>query len=147
MPIDLLERGRELLKSFPDNSKCSVCSTSIEVQGHHMWPLHLGGPQDGPLLALCSKDHLMVHHLSGKKKEIPPGFTATQIKLIRLLVQFINIAKIQFEDMDPSVVERKMMIKVPQALLKQAHKRKQDCGFSNLEDYVLSLIVRDTSSL
>jgi hypothetical protein len=144
MAIDLIERGTALVRGFPDDNLCALCSTSIEVQGHHLWPRHLGGPLDGPLLSLCSKDHLMIHHLTGKKKEIPPGFNESQIKLIKILVQFINIAKLQYDDLDPTWIDRKIIVTLPDALLKRAHKRKQDSGYSNLQDYVLSLIVKDT---
>jgi len=109
-----------------------------------VWPRHLGGPLDGPLLSLCSKHHLMVHHLAGKAKEIPPGFNESQIKLIKILVQFINIAKMQYDDLDPTWIDRKVTVTMPDALLKRAHKRKQDSGYSNLQDYILSLIVKDT---
>ena len=86
----------------------------------------------------------MIHHLTGKKKEIPPGFNESQIKLIKILVQFINIAKLQYDDIDPTFIDRKIIITVPDALLKRLHKRKQDSGYSNLQDYILSLIVKDT---
>jgi hypothetical protein len=62
-------------------------------------------------------------------------------------VQFINIAKIQSENIDPTWFERKLLVKIPDALLKRAHKRKQDLGYSNIQDYVLELIVKDTMNL
>ena len=89
----------------------------------------------------------MIHHLAGKAKEIPPGFTTDQTKLIRILVQFINIAKMQYDDLDPTWIDRKVNLTMPDALLKRAHKRKQDSGYSNLPDYILSLIVKDTMVL
>ena len=148
MPIDLIDRGNALLRYFPDREKCAICGTTIEVQGHHMFPRHLGGPVDGPLLGLCAKHHLMIHHLSGNNKNIPEdGFDTNQIKLVKMLVQFINIAKIQAEDLDPTWIDRKVMVTVPHALLKRLHKRKQDSGFSNLSDYIMSLLVKDTMGL
>lgn len=147
VPIDLLDRGRALIKNFPNDSVCAICNTQIEVQGHHLFPRHLGGPQDGPLISLCSAHHLLVHRLSGKSKTIPEGFTASQIKLIRILVQFIEIAKIQAEDLDPTFIDRKVPLTVPHALLKRLHKRKADEGYSNLQDYILSLLLKDTLEL
>ncbi len=147
MPIDLIERGKALCKHFPDSESCGICNTTIEVQQHHLWPRHLHGPEDGPLFPICSAHHLMIHHLAGKEKEIPPGFNENQIKLIKLLVQFINIAKVQAEDLDPTMLDRKIMFTVPQALLKRAHKRKQDKGYSRLQDYLTDLILQDTMEL
>ena len=147
MPIDLIERGKELAKHYPNFEHCCICGTTIEVQSHHLFPRHLGGPDDGPQIPICSKDHLMVHHLTGKNQEIPPGFTEKQIQLIKVLVRFINIAKVQYEELDPSLIDRKIMIKVPHALLKRLHKRKLDSGYSNLSDYILDLLLRDTMNL
>ncbi|MDE1905765.1 MAG: hypothetical protein KGH75_04870 [Rhodospirillales bacterium] len=145
--VDLIERGKALIACFPDHEKCAICSTELEVQGHHIYPRHLGGPEDGPLIHLCSLHHLMVHRLSGKNNTIPNEFNATQVKLIKILVRFINEAKIQFENLDPTWIDRKLMFTVPDALLKRAHKRKQDLGYRNMADYLTHLIVKDTSNL
>ena len=144
----LLQRAAEIKRLFHSvEGHCLICNTAIEVQGHHLYPRHLGGPADGPLVPLCSKDHLMIHHLTGKQSTIPAGFTPAQLRIIKLLVSFINRAKLVYEDVDPTLIDRKIIVTLPDALLKRAHKRKKDIGFTNLQDYILLLVTRDTQSL
>jgi hypothetical protein len=147
--MDLLERAAELVKHLPRTGKCVICDTTLETQKHHILPKHLGGPDDGPLIDICSAHHLMIHHIS-TKNPIPPGFTPKQIKIIRVLVRFITLAKIEYDNAnsaDKTWIDRKIIVTVPDALLKRAHKRKLDCGHTNLADYILELITRDTSIL
>lgn len=147
---ELLQKAQEFTKLYvSDPARCCVCNTDLSVQGHHVYPRHLNGPQDGPLVPLCSTHHLQIHYLSGNSKDYryPTDLTKLGLFKMKALVTFIVRAKLCMEDEDPTLVPRKVIVSIPHGLLQRCHKRKQDLGYSSLGDYLTHLMLNDTMSL
>ncbi len=145
--VELLEKAQQFVDQYStDPNRCCICGTDLTVQGHHIIPRHLNGPEDGPLAALCSVHHLNLHYITnGKEKpNYPSDLKGVSLFKYKLLAVFIIRAKLLAEQVDPSFVPRKIMVQVPHALLQRLHQRKQDLGYSNLQDYLTDVLVRDT---
>jgi hypothetical protein len=140
----LLHRAAQFVEAVKVTNTCIVCNTNLEVQQHHIIPRHLGGPDDGPLVPICSLHHLLIHRQSSKDES---SFTPAQLQIISMLRRFIIIAKQTAEDMDPTLVDRKSIVVLPHGLQQRAHKRKQDLGYSNFQDYILHLVHADCEKL
>jgi hypothetical protein len=141
----LLHRAQIFAEKHATQDTCIVCGTPVEVQGHHIFPRHLSGPEDGPLVSLCAVHHLLIHRAPNEALEV--NFTPKQQQTIKLLREFINRAKIVYEQVDPTLTDRKSVIVLPHGLLQRVHKRKADLGFSSLQDYYLYLVTKDCANL
>lgn len=53
--------------SHDTDAACACCSEHrppyLELEGHHVHPLYLGGPADGEIAWLCGTTHTSVHEL------------------------------------------------------------------------------------
>lgn len=146
---DLLEKANEFRKKYAvDSNRCCICNSDLAVQLHHVIPKHLGGPENGPLVPLCSGHHYFLHLVSNSKTTPQfPKLDQSALFKLKVLSRFILMSKLENEEMDPSFIPRKIMIEVPHALLTRMHKRKKDKGYSNLKDYITEIILNDTMLL
>ena len=66
---------------------------------------------------------------------------------MKYLVEVIRRARVVNEDLDPSLIDRKIIVEIPHALLQRLHKRKADVGYTNTQDYLMWLITKDCAVL
>lgn len=133
--------------NIDNDENCCLCGRP-KTEDHHIFPTHLGGPENGPTVPLCSNHHRDLHYAHSKIKsgvypDIAFNSKAVQEKALDLVQMLIFASSVEVPKDHP----RKLMFKIPDDLLKKAHLRKIDAGFSNLQDYILNLIVKDTNIL
>ncbi len=136
-------------------SICPVCLNSPVEESHHLVPKAYGGAEDGPMVSLCSSCHKNAHFeaeaLSAKhKKKVLVHYLSTQQlnrKITQEIIATIIRVKYHFNKETNPNVKRKVIVEVPQSTLTKMHKRKLDTGFSNMEQYILSLITKDITRL
>ena len=129
-----------------DDGLCPACFPKrvVTSESHHILPQHLGGAPDSPQVMLCGSCHTLIHTSALKmaRQEEPDNLTPTQSILVKMIV------KCMFADQPNSAeLPRHIMFTVPDLVLKKMHKRKLDTGFTNLTEYVKSLIMRDIGEL
>lgn len=144
----LLPLAASVSKSLErEDNKCWSCDSHSLVEAtewHHIVPQHLGGPKDGPLVNLCGSCHNKVHRVAVKrsKNNNEDEVNVKQSLLVKLIV------KAMFADKNnEGEIPRNIMFKVPDKTLRKMHKRKLDTGFTNLTDYIKSLIEKDINML
>lgn len=121
---------------------CCICKGQ-KFEDHHVFPRHLGGPNEGPTVPLCANHHKRVHQgfnslVKGKPYEFDSGKTEA---LSKFIIQCFTNSVVS--DQQP----RKLVIEIPDKWLKKLHLRKVDKGYSNVVEYIKSLIARDISDL
>ena len=154
LPFTLF-RGLFNMSGLEESLPCIVCEDAIDTQLHHIFPTEFGGDPNGEQVPLCSTDHLLIHHLAsfltrkkkGNIKDLKIPAEKFSNPVFQKLVAFVIQAKNGFTREEHPEIERRIIIKIEQQYLTQIHKKKLDNGFSSLEKYILSLIMRDVSSL
>lgn len=146
---------RDSLKLSRDIDRCVFCDEHM-FELHHIVPRHLGGPDSGPQIPLCATHHRHLHYFTMKlmRGETPSSTpfpeSAANVKFnslfLRLCRIIIDASILQEGSIDPSQ-PRGVGVKVPHEILVKMHLRKSDLGFTNVGDYVKSLIYRDLSTL
>lgn len=130
-----------------EDNKCSACPPTSALpyqEGHHIWPTSLSGPQDGPLAYICGSCHSKIHKQALQMyKNLPvENLTVVQAILVKIIVKAMVA-----EQPNIANTPRNIMFKVTDQQLKRMHKRKLDLGYTNLIDYVKSLIEKDLKEL
>jgi hypothetical protein len=124
---------------------CYICRLEGEHESHHIIPLHLGGPKEGPQINLCSICHHNLHLIANRvykgKSEGLELFSPDEWTRASLLVRAIVSSKIQIESTGkpPNSIQR-LMIEIPNSLLVKLHIRKADLGFTSLSSYIKSIL-------
>jgi hypothetical protein len=132
--------------------KCYICDLEGEHESHHIIPLHLGGPKDGPQVNLCSICHHDLHLVANSvykgNSEHLEVFSPENMKKASILIRAIVSSKINIEatGKPPNAIQR-LMIEIPNGLLVKLHLRKADLGFTSLQKYLISLLETDAGKL
>lgn len=122
---------------------------SVHYEYHHIIPIEYGGNIDGDLIKLSPTGHRLLHlqaeAFSSKKPKKQYYMTTPQLEnnLIKILISSIIRAKNSYNRSIHSRQERKLMIHIPDFILAKLHKAKMDSGFTNIEKYILKLIIDD----
>lgn len=146
--MNLLQKATIIASKINKNDgKCAACppENRLPVQElHHIWPTSLGGPKDGPLAQLCGSCHNKIHKdaLLVSRQGHPDNQTPVQYLCTKIIVQAMYADVINGEN-----TPRNIMFKVSDIQLKKMHKRKLDLGFTNMVDYIKSLIEKDILNL
>jgi hypothetical protein len=124
---------------------CYVCLRFDNLDSHHLKPIAYNGPLDGPQIMLCAICHRNVHTAANLVYKGRQGFielfTPAEFERARILIQCIVNAKIQMESSGrkPDTV-RRLMIQIPHSLHIDLHRKKQDLGFTNLQDFIIQVL-------
>lgn len=126
---------------------CHICEEVPSTESHHVYPIHLGGPVDGIQIPLCGNCHSFVHNTANKifaggvldkklcywydkyAKAKPP------VKIILEALQNAEMA-----NLDNVLVP--ISFKIPKGLRDKLHKVKLDAGFTNLNTFMIFLLVK-----
>lgn len=132
--------------------ECYVCNLPGEHESHHIVPLHLGGPKDGPQVNLCEICHHKLHLISndiykGRTHRVEQ-FSNDELKRASLLIRAIVSAKIAIEGSGkpPNAIQR-LMLEIPYSMLTKLHLRKADLGFSSLNAYLMTVLTNEVNKL
>ena len=131
--------------------QCPIClNYFLELHAHHICPVGLGGPKDGPLLDLCSACHLSLHHqaVSEYKNKKKNYLLPDQITRARPYIDVIKKATDIYErTVDKEHILKKIMVEIEQRDLTRVHKRKASLGFKSVDEYLKYLIKVDINKL
>lgn len=132
---------------------CPICLKPLkgEYETHHIHPINLGGDEDVPpykLVNLCSNCHAAIHKtasllMSKHKKRYNHSFNNDdELERAKPYIQAILNARNWFESQPQSNKPRRRMIvlDISDADWVKLHKAKIDNGFSNMKDFLLSVI-------
>ncbi len=132
---------------------CHCCTKKRPVEGHHVWPLELGGPDDGPKVNICGDCHSLIHKEAdmyfkhGKFQDLDHTIPFEQPdgtgKRIRELIAKIVKAKQLFAAGEGDTGEQRRMTQISwdsdQELL-IAHDVKRMMKFKSLERAIKHLV-------
>lgn len=119
---------------------CWACGKNEATEKHHLWPIHLGGPQEGTTFFICGNCHHDTHVLANRiyaNKPVDKDYPKRVVILAKAIVK-AKIAMQGTQELEDAEV--RMVIKIPASLRKSLHTKKADFGFTNLEDYILHLL-------
>lgn len=126
---------------------CWICEKVAATESHHVYPIHLGGPKDGIQIPLCGNCHAYVHQtatklykgqaLAGNLEKWYNGIERAK-RAANLIVQ----ASINAEDKDIGDPLVPVTFKIPKSLRDKLHVKKLDSGFTNLNTYMIHLLVK-----
>jgi hypothetical protein len=115
------------------------------MESHHIWPTHLGGPEDGPQVNLCGNCHSKIHYcalalLGGRSiNKEDANWLHRAAPLIRRIVKAVHDS----EDMDLGAAPARIILKIDKAMLRRIHTHKRDLGFRSLQKYIMTLVLND----
>lgn len=127
-------------------NKCFICDSGGIIDVHHVIPQATGG-EAGPTVSLCPSCHSGIHRqamniLSKTAKKISYFNEEQMVRakpLVKILVAYIQRGKEDDSQRARSIVS----VEVDVQFLKILHLLKVDAGFTNLEEYVLSLLMAE----
>lgn len=127
--------------------RCIVCETVAEaVESHHVVPIQYGGPVDGVQVIVCGVCHSSLHYTAEalcaknpKKRNYFPNHIL-QKQITKELIAAIVTAKKRFVKEENPLNRRKITVEIPQQLLTDLHKVKNDAGFKNVEHYIIKVL-------
>lgn len=136
-------------------NKCYICGSTSALQEHHIYPVQYGFAKTSPMITLCGGCHDRLHILASmvmsknSKFKDQPFDTQQQFERAKPLVQCIINAKNIFETKPQSNEPRRKMItiQIGDADWVKFRKRQMDCGFSNISDFIVSLIKKEISNI
>jgi len=114
------------------------------MEEHHIWPTHLGGPEDGPKVWLCGNCHAKIHYaalrlIRGKRPREDDAWLQVAAPLIARIVRAMYQAENDPLDDAPA----RIIIKIDKNTLRRIHRRKRDRGYPSLQSYIMALIGLD----
>jgi hypothetical protein len=123
---------------------CPIClNPQLKLEKHHILPKEYGGPEDGPLLEVCSTCHHNIHYTAEAEyvNESANYLLPEQRRRANEYVNAIKRAKQVYEQAGGGdKLKRKVIVSLPQKDLVRLHKVKAIRGFSSLEKFLLHLI-------
>ena len=132
-------------------TQCLVCGTTLNLQSHHITPVSLGGPEDGPQVPLCGNCHSNIHKMAESLRTkavqqgaIPPMlFNKEEFERAKPLIQAILTAHTSFESLAQSNEPRRRMfvLHIGDADWARLHKAKADAGFTSMTKYLTNLLL------
>lgn len=128
--------------------KCWICNEAEATESHHLYPIHLGGPTDGQQINICGNCHSFAHQsaeklFSGKALDGKLRVWYDRFARGRKTVVVIVKAMIAAENLDLGDSLVPITFKIPRKLRDRLHIQKQDKGATNLNHYIIGLIVKD----
>lgn len=138
-PIDYRIPERLARQLNREDGTCGACKSVKASEWHHIHPRNLGGAEDSPQAHLCGSCHNLIHVTAFRYRrgEEVTGLTTEQSTLSKYIAVCMG---------SPSATEdtlRKIVVQVPDRLLRRLHVRKVDSGFTNLSKFIISLLEKE----
>lgn len=119
-----------------DDGLCGACSSVPASEWHHIHPRNLGGADDSPQIHLCGSCHNLVHKTAFRFRRAEDVVDVNQVQSI--LSKYI--AKCMGDSAATDDTPRKIVLQIPDRVLRQLHIRKVDAGYKNLQKFLLDKI-------
>lgn len=125
--------------------QCPICKEWFTSgNAHHIYPIALGGPQDGKLIQLCNQCHDNIHLTAKallsktKKAQQRQYFTdLDELERAKPLIDFIVKVSLENEGKQSGVRRRRIYIlNVSDITHQRLHKLKADYGYTNLTKFL-----------
>ena len=128
------------------NPVCCICGSPLNVQSHHVRPIHLGGDEDGLQVNLCGNCHSNVHRMAenlrskGDKKLL---FDTNHFERAKPLIQAILDSHNIFESQPQSNKPRRRMfvLHIGDVDWVKLHKVKTDKGYTSMTKFLTDLLM------
>lgn len=126
---------------------CHICEKATATESHHVYPIHLGGPTDGIQIPLCGNCHQFTHNTASRMHagtSLDGKLSAWYDKNPKSKgpVKIIVEAMVNAETQDMGNVLVPVSFKIPKKLRDKLHVVKADAGFTNLNSFMIFLLVR-----
>lgn len=129
--------------------KCPICLNITKLEGHHVVPKEFGGPENGPMILLCSSCHHNCHYQAENdyKGKTKVYFPPDQMERAKPVIFEILRAKQLYETRRDTEVKqlRRVIVNVPDKTLKNLHRLKADKGFKSLDKFLNQVFESITS--
>lgn len=122
-----------------EDGVCGACGSVKASEWHHIHPRNLGGAEDSPQAHLCGSCHNLVHATAFRyrRAEEVTGLTPAQSVLAKYIATCMNNSAATPD------TPRKIMVQVPDRLLRRLHVKKTDAGYKNLSQFIISLLEKE----